>query len=85
LRCHPISYQSRHELLQLRQRCHERGDDCVAILLTGVDLYISIEKEFEPLEMMRDYADHMREAIEKTPSASELEELYHWNPEKEQE
>jgi hypothetical protein len=85
MHCQPVSDPSRHELLKLRDRAQERGDDCLAILLTGVDLYVSIGKEIELLEMMRDYADHMRDAIEHTPSAKELEELYHWNPEKDQE
>ena len=81
----PISEESRHELLALRDRTHRRGEECLSILLTGIDLYLSIGKEVELLEMMRDYADQMREAIEGTPSAKELEQLYHWNPEKEQE
>jgi hypothetical protein len=81
----PISEESRHELLALRDRTQRRGEECLSILLTGIDLYLSIGKEVELLEMMRDYADQMREAIEGTPSAKELEQLYHWNPEKEQE
>ena len=83
--CPPISDPSRRELLDLRDRAHSRGDDCLAILLTGIDLYVSIGKEIELLEMMRDYAEHMREAIENTPSAKELEDLYHWNPDTNQE
>lgn len=83
--CPPISEDSRHRLLELRDRVHRRGEDCLAILLTGVDLFVSIGKEIELLEMMRAYADHMRDAIEHTPSAKELEDLYHWNPEKDQE
>ena len=85
MHCSPISQESRRELLELRNRAHARGDDCLAILLTGVDLYVSIGKEVELLEMMRDYAERMREVIEKTPSAEELEQLYHWNPEADQE
>lgn len=85
MHCSPISENSRHELFELRDRAQQRGDDCLAILLTGIDLYASIGKEIELLEMMRDYADHMRDAIEHTPSANELEELYHWNPENDQE
>jgi len=85
MHCHPVSDQSRNELLALRDRAHSRGDECLAILISGVDLYLSIGKEIELLAMMRDYADGMREAIENTPSAKELEELYHWNPEKEEE
>lgn len=83
--CPPISEDSRHELLQLRDRAHRRGENCLTLLLSGVDLYLSIGKEIELLEMMRDYAENMREAIQNTPSAKELEELYHWNPEKDQE
>ena len=85
MHCHPISDHSRQELLELRNRAHQRGDDCLAILLTGVDLYLSIGREVELLVLMRDYAEQMREAIENTPSANELEDLYHWNPQKDQE
>ena len=83
--CHPISDESRHDLLELRDRAHHRDERCFATLLTGIDLFLSLGKEIELLEMMRDYADHMRDAIENTPSAQELEELYHWNPETDQE
>lgn len=81
MHCPPISDESRRELHELRDRSHLRGDECLAILLTGLDLYVSMGKEIELLEMMRDYADQIRGAIEGTPSAKELEELYHWNPE----
>ena len=83
--CPPVSDESRHELLNLRDKSRRRGDECLSILLTGVDLYLSLGKEVELLEMMRDYAEQMREAIQGTPSAEELKQLYDWNPEPEQE
>ena len=83
--CTPISPESHHDLLDFRDRAHRRGDHCLATLLTGIDLYLSLGKEVELLVMMRDYAETMRDAIENTPSAKELEELYRWNPEKDQE
>jgi hypothetical protein len=79
----PISEDSRHELLSFRDRAQRRGEESLALLLTGVDLYLSIGREVELLEMMRDYAEQMRDAIEGTPSAKELEQLYQRNPEKE--
>lgn len=85
MQCHPISDESRHELLTLRDKARRRGDECLSILLTGVDLYLSLGKEVELLELMRDYAEQMREAIHGTPSAEELKQLYDWNPEPEQE
>ena len=85
MHCQPVSEESRHDLLTLRDKARRRGDECLSILLTGIDLYLSIGKEVELLELMRDYAEHMREAIQGTPSANELEQLYHWNPEKDQE
>ena len=81
----PISEDSRHELLSLRDRAERRGEERLCLLLTGVDLYLSIGREVELLEMMRDYAEGLRDAIEGTPSAKELERLYQQNPEKDQE
>ena len=81
----PISEDSRHELLSLRDRAQRRGEERLALLLTGLDLYLSIGREVELLEMMRDYAEQMRDEIEGTPSAKELEQLYQRNPEKDEE
>jgi hypothetical protein len=81
----PISEDSKHELLSLRDRAQRRGEECLSLLLTGIDLYLSIGREVELLEMMRDYAEQMRDVIEGTPSAKELEQLYQRNPEKDQE
>jgi hypothetical protein len=53
--------------------------------LAGLDLYVSIGRELELVELMRDEAGQMREAIEHTPSAKDLEELYRWNPETDEE
>ncbi len=81
----PISEESRHELLSHRDRAQRRGEESFSFLLTGLDLYLSLGREVELLELMRDYAEQLRDAIEGTPSAKELEQLYKRSPEKDQE
>jgi len=50
------------------------------MLLAGVELYAILGREFELLETMRAFAHEIHEAVEGTPSAKELEELFNREP-----
>lgn len=54
----------------------ERGDQCLALLLAGVEFYLRAGREVELLQTMREQAEEMREAIVNTPSADDLRRLY---------
>jgi hypothetical protein len=70
---HPDSLKG---LRRLREEVSQRGDDCLALLLAGVDLYASIGREWELLETMRKFAHDSEEMVRNTPSAAELKRLY---------
>lgn len=74
--CHPASPDSVEELRQLRARAAQRGDDCLATLLAGVDLFVALGRELEILELMRQPAHDLRDAVENTPAAQDLKRLY---------
>jgi hypothetical protein len=74
--CHPTSKESLEALRRLYHEAVERNDDCLSLLLAGVELYIRAGKEFELLEVMRNRAEDMRESVENTPSAEDLRRLY---------
>lgn len=54
----------------------ERGDKCLALLLAGVDLYVSLGREWELLEIMRKFAHDSEEMVHNTPTAQDLKLLY---------
>jgi hypothetical protein len=74
--CHPPDPASVAGLRQLRKEVEQRGDDCLAMLLGGVDLYVSVGREWELLEVMRRFAHDAKDMVHNTPSADELERLY---------
>lgn len=63
-------------LRKLREQASERGDECLAMLLGGVELYVSVGREWELLETMRQFAHNVEEMVRNTPSASDLKRLY---------
>jgi hypothetical protein len=77
---HPTSDESVELLRRTRNRIAELGDERLALLLAGVELYALMGREFELLEVMRTFAHDMHEAVEGTPSAKELEDLFYRNP-----
>ena len=60
------------DLRRFRQKASGRGDECLAMLLAGVELYVSVGREWELLETMRQFAHDAEEMVRNTPSASEL-------------
>lgn len=51
----------------------------MALLLAGVDLYVSVGREWELLETMRTFAHDAEEMVRNTPSASDLKRLFEWD------
>jgi hypothetical protein len=76
----PTSDESVELLRRLRHKVAERGDNRLALLLAGVELYAIMGREFELLEIMRTFAHEMHEAVEGTPSIKELEDLFNREP-----
>ena len=74
--CQPTTNESLESLRKLYHEAVQRGDECLSLLLAGVDLYIRAGREFELLEIMRSRAEDMRDAVENTPSADDLRRLY---------
>ena len=72
----PVSPESLEALRQLRQQVNAHGDESLAVILGGVELYISLGREFELIEHMKAFAEQMRESVENTPSAADLKRLY---------
>lgn len=72
----PTSEESLDDLRRLRDLARERGDDHLAVLLAGIDMYASMGREFELLEIMKQFADEMKEAVENTPTAADLKRLF---------
>jgi hypothetical protein len=63
-------------LRRLREEVRERGDECLALLLAGVDVYTSVGREWELLETMRKFAHEAEEMVHNTPTAAELKRLF---------
>jgi hypothetical protein len=72
----PASHESVRELRELRVRAAERGDQCLATLLAGVDLFVAAGRELEVLDAMRRLAQDVRHAVENTPTEEDLRRLY---------
>jgi len=74
--CQPPHPESLTGLRRLPQEVKQRGDECLALLLAGVDVYTSVGREWELLEIMRKFAHDAEEMVRSTPSAAELKVLY---------
>jgi hypothetical protein len=72
----PTSPESLESIRLLRQVVEERGDRRLGLLLAGIELYATLGREFELLEIMRAFAHEMHEAVQGTPTARELEDLF---------
>lgn len=74
--CQPPHSESMITLRQLKDEVRERGDECLATLLAGVEMYAAVGREWELLEIMRNFAHSAEEMVHNTPSAAELKSLY---------
>jgi hypothetical protein len=70
------SEASLQDLERLVKDVRWRGDEHLAVLLEGVRMYVSLGREVELLESMREFERELRPAVEGTPSAADLERLY---------
>ncbi len=77
---HPTDPECIELLRRLRYKIAELGDSRLALVLAGVELYATLGREYELLEVMRTFAHDMHEAVQGTPSAKELEELFNREP-----
>ncbi len=76
----PTNPESLELLRRLRNELVERGDEHLALLLAGVELYATLGREYELLDIMRVFAHEMHEAVQGTPTAIELDELFNREP-----
>lgn len=74
--CQPPHPESLAALRHLREECGRRGEECLALLLGGVELYVTLGREWELLEVMRNFAHDAHEMVHNTPTARDLEQLY---------
>ena len=74
--CQPAHPDSIRDLRRLQAEVKQRGDECLAMLLAGVDMYAAVGREWELLEIMRKFAHDAEEMVRNTPSAAELKKLY---------
>ena len=74
--CHPPHPQSIAGLRRLRDEVSDRGDECLAMLLSGIGLYVEVGREWELLEIMRTFAHNAHEMVNNTPSAADLKRMY---------
>ena len=74
--CKPASQESLESLRRLQHSAAARGDQCLALLLAGVELYVRVGREVELLELMRQSAEEMRDSVINTPTAEDLARLF---------
>jgi len=74
--CHPPHPDSIAGLRRLQKEVSQRGDECLALMLAGLDMYVSIGREWELLEIMRRFAHDSEDMVRNTPTAAELKKLY---------
>ena len=74
--CQPPHPDSILGLQELQRAVKQRGDECLAMLLAGIELYTAVGREWELLEIMRKFAHDAEEMVQNTPTAAELKQLY---------
>ena len=79
--CSPPHPDSIFRLRELQREVRERGDECLAMLLAGIDLYTAVGREWELLEIMRKFAHDAEDMVRNTPTVAELKKLYERNDE----
>ena len=72
----PTSPETLAALRKLRDAAQGRGDEAMAVLLSGIELYARLGREYELIEVMKQFADEIRPAVENTPTAEELQALF---------
>lgn len=70
------SEESLRELRDLADKARARGDEYLTVMIAGIELFISLGREVDLLNFMREFERDIRPAVEGTPSAAELRRLY---------
>lgn len=71
-----VTADSHAALRNLKAEAQKSGDETFQVLLSGLDLYIALGREYELIESMRHFADEVRDSVENTPTSADLERLY---------
>ena len=71
-----MSNERLEDIEALIAKTRDRGDECFAVLLEGIRMYVALGREMDLLESMRDFEREVRPAVEGTPSADQLQQLY---------
>ncbi len=74
--CHPPHPDSIAALRRAQKQVRQNGDDCLAMLLCGLEMYTAVGREWELLDIMRKFAHDSDDMVRNTPSAEELKKLY---------
>jgi hypothetical protein len=74
--CQPPNPESIAGLRRLHEEVKQRGDECLAMLLAGVDMYAAVGREWELLEVMRKFAHDAADMVRNTPTVADLKKLY---------
>ena len=74
--CQPPHPDSIMGLRRLYEEVRQRRDECLAMLLAGLDMYTAVGREWELLDTMRNFAHHAEEMVRNTPTVAELRRLY---------
>ena len=74
--CQPPHSESLNNLRQLIEEVAGRGDDCLAMLLAGVEAYVAVGREWELLDVMRKFAHEAQDMVQNTPTADDLRKLF---------
>lgn len=72
----PTSRETLAALHNLVDEARARHDETMAVLLSGVELYARLGREYELLEVMRKFATEIQPVVDNTPSADDLRRLY---------
>jgi hypothetical protein len=63
-------------LRRVQEEVRRNGDECLALLLGGLEMYVAVGREWELLEIMRKFAHDAEDMVRQTPSAEDLKRLY---------
>jgi len=74
--CQPPHSESLNSLRELQREVAGRGDECLAMLLAGVEAYVVVGREWELLDVMRKFAHEAQDMVQNTPTADDLRKLF---------
>ena len=72
----PASTETLKALQTAAETAERNGDRVIALVLAGVRMYAELGREYELLNVMRQFASDMEQAVNNTPTADQLRALY---------